>query len=118
MIVPFYDPHVVLSRYMLPKKRVAGGELGNSLKKLHSEKEEESKEATMAVDGSPSEVDIDEDLHSRQLAVYGRETMRRLLGANILISGLNGLGVEVGMLDHFFGNKSSFISAIRSATDR
>jgi hypothetical protein len=118
MIVPFYDSPVVLSRYMLPKKRVAGGELGNSLKKLHSEKEEESKEATMAVDGSPSEVDIDEDLHSRQLAVYGRETMRRLVGANILISGLNGLGVEVGMLNHFFFvNESSFISAV-SSTDR
>ena len=87
----------VLLHYMLPKKRVAGGELGNSLKKLHSEQEEQGTNTTMAVDGSPSEVDIDEDLHSRQLAVYGRETMRRLLGANILISGLNGLGVEIGM---------------------
>lgn len=41
---------------------------------------------------------IDEDLHSRQLAVYGRETMRRLAGAHVLISGLNGIGVEVGMI--------------------
>lgn len=47
--------------------------------------------------GVPAEaVSIDEDLHSRQLAVYGRETMRRLFGASVLISGLNGLGVEVG----------------------
>lgn len=43
-------------------------------------------------------VEIDEDLHSRQLAVYGRETMRRLLGANVLVSGLKGLGVEVGII--------------------
>eukprot|EP01018_Ginkgo_biloba_P009922 Gb_06844 [translate_table: standard] len=40
-------------------------------------------------------MDIDEDLHSRQLAVYGRETMRRLFGANVLISGLKGLGAEI-----------------------
>ncbi|MCL7047795.1 hypothetical protein MKW94_003588 [Papaver nudicaule] len=39
--------------------------------------------------------DIDEDLYSRQLAVYGRETMRRLFGANVLISGMNGLGAEI-----------------------
>lgn len=45
-------------------------------------------------DGNPP--DIDEDLHSRQLAVYGRETMRRLFGSNILISGLQGLGAEIG----------------------
>lgn len=41
--------------------------------------------------------DIDEDLHSRQLAVYGRETMRRLFASNILVSGLQGLGAETGI---------------------
>lgn len=41
--------------------------------------------------------DIDEDLHSRQLAVYGRETMRKLFAANVLISGLQGLGAEIGI---------------------
>lgn len=40
--------------------------------------------------------EIDEDLHSRQLAVYGRETMRRLFASNILISGMQGLGAEIG----------------------
>ena len=40
--------------------------------------------------------EIDEDLHSRQLAVYGRETMRRLFASNVLVSGLNGLGAEIG----------------------
>ncbi|XXG44320.1 hypothetical protein AAC387_Pa01g4156 [Persea americana] len=48
---------------------------------------------TDAMDGNPSE--IDEDLHSRQLAVYGRETMRRLFKSNILVSGMQGLGVEI-----------------------
>lgn len=47
--------------------------------------------------GSGSGVaEIDEDLHSRQLAVYGRETMQRLFASNVLISGLNGLGAEIG----------------------
>lgn len=46
-------------------------------------------------DGTPR--DIDEDLHSRQLAVYGRETMRRLFASNVLVSGMQGLGVEIGI---------------------
>lgn len=46
-------------------------------------------------DGKPR--DIDEDLHSRQLAVYGRETMRRLFASNVLVSGMQGLGVEIGI---------------------
>ena len=40
--------------------------------------------------------EIDEDLHSRQLAVYGRESMRRMAASNILIVGVAGLGVEIG----------------------
>ncbi len=46
--------------------------------------------------GGPVPIEIDEDLHSRQLAVYGRESMRKMATANVLISGLTGLGVEVG----------------------
>lgn len=41
-------------------------------------------------------VEIDEDLHSRQLAVYGKESMRKLAAADVLVVGINGLGVEVG----------------------
>lgn len=54
----------------------------------------------MANNGAaPMEADgfqLDENLHSRQLAVYGREAMARMASANILISGANGLGVEIG----------------------
>ncbi len=39
---------------------------------------------------------LDENLHSRQLAVYGREAMARMASAKVLISGANGLGVEIG----------------------
>jgi len=38
---------------------------------------------------------IDEDLQSRQLAVYGKESMKKLAYAKVLISGLNGLGAEI-----------------------
>ena len=39
---------------------------------------------------------LDEDLHSRQIAVYGREAMSTLSTATVLVSGINGLGVEIG----------------------
>lgn len=47
---------------------------------------------------TPSLMEIDEDLHSRQLAVYGRESMRRMAAASVLIVGLKGLGAEIGKL--------------------
>jgi hypothetical protein len=45
--------------------------------------------------GNGHDMAIDEDLHSRQLAVYGREAFKRLASATVLVSGLNGLGVEI-----------------------
>ncbi|XP_073034407.1 ubiquitin-activating enzyme E1 1-like isoform X2 [Primulina eburnea] len=57
-------------------------------------------------DGQPLE--IDEDLHSRQLAVYGRETMRRLFASNILISGVQGLGSEIA--------KNLVLAGVKSVT--
>lgn len=38
---------------------------------------------------------IDEDLQSRQMAVYGRESMQKLRKSSVLISGMNGLGAEI-----------------------
>lgn len=62
---------------------------------------------TMAMgDGNPP--DIDEDLHSRQLAVYGRETMRRLFGSNVLVSGMQGLGAEIA--------KNLILAGVKSVT--
>ncbi|CAJ2633015.1 unnamed protein product [Trifolium pratense] len=61
----------------------------------------------MAVgDNNPQE--IDEDLHSRQLAVYGRETMRKLFGASVLVSGMQGLGVEIA--------KNLILAGVKSVT--
>lgn len=42
-----------------------------------------------------TEPKIDEDLHSRQLAVYGRQAMGKLSATKVLVSGMNGLGVEI-----------------------
>ncbi|KAL4342992.1 hypothetical protein AHAS_Ahas11G0033800 [Arachis hypogaea] len=62
---------------------------------------------TMAL-GESNPPDIDEDLHSRQLAVYGRETMRRLFGSNVLVSGMQGLGVEIA--------KNLILAGVKSVT--
>ena len=41
---------------------------------------------------------VDENLYSRQLYVYGHEAQKKMASANILISGLTGIGIETGML--------------------
>ncbi|XP_047308611.1 ubiquitin-activating enzyme E1 1-like [Impatiens glandulifera] len=61
---------------------------------------------TRSSDENPSE--IDEDLHSRQLAVYGRETMRRLFASNVLVSGMQGLGAEIA--------KNLVLAGVKSVT--
>uniref|UniRef100_A0A0E0LQ45 E1 ubiquitin-activating enzyme n=1 Tax=Oryza punctata TaxID=4537 RepID=A0A0E0LQ45_ORYPU len=78
---------------MLPttNKRAAGPEEDD-------DRAADPKKAKIAQNGSTNGVavpEIDEDLHSRQLAVYGRETMRRLFASHVLVSGLNGLGAEI-----------------------
>ena len=86
-----------VARYMLPRKReIVAGEVEDLQKKTRAGAGEASKEEVdAAMAGKLTE--IDEDLHSRQLAVYGRETMKRLFGSNVLVSGLQGLGAEIGM---------------------
>ncbi|KAM7527640.1 hypothetical protein LguiB_031050 [Lonicera macranthoides] len=58
--------------------------------------------------GDGNSYDIDEDLHSRQLAVYGRETMRRLFASNVLVSGMQGLGAEIA--------KNLVLAGVKSVT--
>lgn len=98
---------------MICRKRAAGGEADNS--SASNGKEALGKKPRVdcftfcssftlnnienvggdAMDGNPS--GIDEGLHSRQAAVYGRETMRQLFMSNILVSGMQCLGVDIGM---------------------
>lgn len=70
--------------------------------------EEEEEEASIMALGNANPTDIDEDLHSRQLAVYGRETMRRLFASNILVSGMQGLGAEIA--------KNLILAGVKSVT--
>ncbi|XP_002982764.2 ubiquitin-activating enzyme E1 2 [Selaginella moellendorffii] len=109
----------IASHRMLPKKRTAAtGEEGSSKQSKRVRPGDSSALAAqqcdlvMGGDGGavavPSDVEIDEDLHSRQLAVYGRETMRRLFGANVLVSGLQGLGVEIA--------KNVILAGVKSVT--
>lgn len=58
--------------------------------------------------GNGNSPDIDEDLHSRQLAVYGRETMRRLFASSVLVSGMQGLGAEIA--------KNLILAGVKSVT--
>lgn len=115
-----------LLHYMRPRKRAGEGEAVNpsdseSIKKQrvvssteNSNNQEKNSSGTSVENSNSSEPtvtemafddgtprDIDEDLHSRQLAVYGRETMRRLFASNVLVSGMQGLGVEIGIVYSF-----------------
>ncbi|KAK2076935.1 hypothetical protein QBZ16_005163 [Prototheca wickerhamii] len=65
-------------------------------------------EDTVMANGVDAVPEIDEDLHSRQLAVYGKESMRRMAAASVLIWGLNGLGVEVA--------KNVILAGVKSVT--
>ncbi len=46
---------------------------------------------------APAQPKIDESLYSRQLYVLGHEAMHRMNSSSVLISGLKGLGIEIGV---------------------
>lgn len=48
----------------------------------------------VSMHGGSSTESVDMDLYSRQLGTYGLETMNKLMGLRVLISGLQGLGAE------------------------
>ncbi|XP_023231917.1 ubiquitin-like modifier-activating enzyme 1 isoform X2 [Centruroides sculpturatus] len=65
----------------------------------------------MARNGSslqPSNTEIDDSLYSRQLYVLGHEAMRRMATSDILISGMNGLGLEI--------SKNVILGGVKSVT--
>uniref|UniRef100_A0A0D9X387 E1 ubiquitin-activating enzyme n=1 Tax=Leersia perrieri TaxID=77586 RepID=A0A0D9X387_9ORYZ len=64
--------------------------------------------------GAAALPEIDEDLHSRQLAVYGRDTMRRLFASDVLVSGLNGLGAEIAKNLALAGVKSVTLHDVKN----
>lgn len=71
---------------------------------------DQPKKPKMAANGAGGGAErvLDEDLHSRQLAVYGREAMKRMAGAAVLVAGANGTGVEVA--------KNVILAGVRAVT--
>nr|KAJ0187245.1 hypothetical protein LSAT_V11C900462630 [Lactuca sativa] len=89
------------------QKKSSGGVESNSNSSNSVVVEDNNSASNMGFeDGNLQE--IDEDLHSRQLAVYGRETMRRLFASNVLISGMQGLGAEIA--------KNLILAGVKSVT--
>lgn len=41
---------------------------------------------------------VDESLESRSMLVYGVESMKKMKVANVFLSGIGGLGIEIGIL--------------------
>lgn len=65
----------------------------------------------MARNGSslqPPNTEIDDSLYSRQLYVLGHDAMRRMATSDILVSGMNGLGLEIA--------KNVILSGVKSVT--
>ncbi|CAL0309663.1 unnamed protein product [Lupinus luteus] len=87
------------------EESISGGSSNNNSKSRGSRSALE--EVSVMALGNSNQ-DIDEDLHSRQLAVYGRETMRRLFGSSVLVSGMKGLGVEIA--------KNLILAGVKSVT--
>lgn len=56
--------------------------------------------------------EIDEGLYSRQLYVLGKEAMLKMQNANVLVIGLNGLGVEIAKNIALAGVKSDRKSVV------
>ncbi|XP_015787197.1 ubiquitin-like modifier-activating enzyme 1 [Tetranychus urticae] len=70
-----------------------------------------SQNRTMVTNGSSvtkNGGDIDESLYSRQLYVLGHEAMRKMAYSDVLVSGMNGLGVEVA--------KNIILGGVKSVT--
>ena len=63
-----------------------------------------------------SEVNIDQDLYSRQIYVLGQEAMQKLASSSVLISGMTGLGMEIAKNAILAGIKSVTIHDTRNCT--
>ncbi|XP_067908159.1 ubiquitin-like modifier-activating enzyme 1 isoform X2 [Heterodontus francisci] len=60
------------------------------------------------MDANGNSAEIDEGLYSRQLYVLGHEAMKRMKDSNVLISGMQGLGVEIA--------KNVILGGVKSVT--
>ncbi|VAH41779.1 unnamed protein product [Triticum turgidum subsp. durum] len=101
-------------RAMLPSKRPSDAAAGDENGRGGDAKRPRLGETEGGGSNGAAPQEIDEDLHSRQLAVYGRETMRRLFASDVLVSGLNGLGAEIAKNLALAGVKSVTIHDVKN----
>ncbi|VAH41777.1 unnamed protein product [Triticum turgidum subsp. durum] len=99
---------------MLPSKRPSDAAAGDENGRGGDAKRPRLGETEGGGSNGAAPQEIDEDLHSRQLAVYGRETMRRLFASDVLVSGLNGLGAEIAKNLALAGVKSVTIHDVKN----
>lgn len=95
------------------KNSTTTGELENNQNHLINQQQQQqnsSTKKTMANGNSDEKghKEIDEGLYSRQLYVLGHEAMRRMAISDVLVSGLNGLGVEIA--------KNVILAGVKSVT--
>ncbi|KAL7020063.1 hypothetical protein ACKWTF_011370 [Chironomus riparius] len=101
-----------LSNKQHSKKSSSAGELEKSKNHTNNQQQQQQKSSnkTMA-NGNNDEKghkEIDEGLYSRQLYVLGHEAMRRMAISDVLISGIDGLGVEIA--------KNVILAGVKSVT--
>ncbi|XP_074248483.1 ubiquitin-like modifier-activating enzyme 1 [Saimiri boliviensis] len=87
-----------MSSSLLSKKRRvsgSGSELDSDCSSAYSVMSEVPLGPSQGMSQNGSGIYIDEDLYSRQLYVLGHEAMKYLQTSSVLVSGLQGLGVEI-----------------------
>lgn len=80
----------------------------NSVSQSQQQQQQQPTTNRTMANGSNKNGEIDEGLYSRQLYVLGHEAMRRMAGADVLISGIGGLGVEIA--------KNVILAGVKSVT--
>jgi ubiquitin-activating enzyme E1 len=107
------DDNSVATNFGFEHSKQTTGELKNNSnnQELLNQQQQNSSNRTMANGNNNDEKghkEIDEGLYSRQLYVLGHEAMRRMAASDVLISGINGLGVEIA--------KNVILSGVKSVT--
>ncbi|KAK6308641.1 hypothetical protein J4Q44_G00219120 [Coregonus suidteri] len=101
---------VMSSSPLSKKRRVSDSETktGSHCSSSNSVRTELSHTPANGMAKNGNDAEIDEGLYSRQLYVLGHDAMKRMQSANVLVSGLRGLGVEIA--------KNVILGGVKSVT--
>lgn len=92
-------------------KRGVSTDASQTLKRARTDQQTHS-DITMA---EPA-VEIDDNLYSRQRYVLGDEAMKKMVKSSVFLSGLGGLGVEIGTHDTLLPAPSNSLSELQPRT--